>query len=431
MLQKAGVFSIKKRTFPEWLAYFIFFMPFFLSSLTDFIGVPGFVRYLIDAAWVIAIALLFLRKRVELNRNLLPMVVLMILFFLYTVINYAFNHQSILYYLWGFRNNFRFYFAFIIFCMLFTEDEVDFCLKFIDAVFWVNALVTFFQFFVLGFQQDFLGGIFGVDKGCNASSIVFFSIVVSKSILLFMSNKENFWLCFAKIAVTLVISALAELKFFFVVFLLILILASFLTTFAWRKVVILLFSAILMAFSGSILTLVFGEGSTITFEKILELATSDNYSSANDLGRLTGIPTISRTIFSNLSDRLFGMGLGNCDTSTFEIFNTPFYQAYGYLHYSWFSAVFMFLELGYVGLVFYALFFIFCFVYSLVNLKKSAKPLYCQLCMIMAVLSFVIVFYNSSMRTEVGYMMYFVFALPFIANVRSDASSVIDSKSGR
>ncbi len=421
MEKKLGVLCIKKRTFPEWLALFIFVMPFLLSFFSDFLGIPDFLKYLIDGAWIVGIGLLFLNRRVALSRNLIPVAILIITFFVYTLINYAFNHQSILFYLWGFRNNFRFYAAFIIFCLCFEPDDLETCLKFMEFIFWVNAFVTFFQFFVLGYQQDYLGGIFGVDRGCNASSIVFFCILISKSIIMFMSGKESFLLCFSKVAIVLIISAMAELKFFFIVFSLILLMATFMTSFAWRKIVVLFISALLFSFASTLLTDIFGSGSSLSWEKLFELATSENYSSNNDLGRLTGIATISRTIFTDLSDRLFGLGLGNCDTSNLDMFNTPFYQIYGDLHYSWFSAVFMFLELGYMGLVFYVLFFVFCFVYALVHLKKTANPLYCQLAMCMAVLSIVIIFYNSSLRTEVGYMAYFVLAMPFITNKGTDA----------
>ena len=424
MENRLGVLYIKKRTLPEWLAYFIFVMPFMLSFLTDFLGIPDFLKYFIDAVWLIAFSLLIMNRRISLSRNLIPIVILLVAFLGYTLINYAFNYQSILYYLWGFRNNFRFYIAFIIFSLCFESDDLDKCLKFMDVVFWINAVVTFFQFFVLGYQQDYLGGIFGVDRGCNASSIVFFSIVISKSIINFMSNKENFLLCFLKVAVVLIISAMAELKFFFLVFVIIVLMATFMTSFAWRKVLVLLVSALLFFFASTILTDIFGEGSNLSLEKIFELATSENYASKNDIGRLTGIGTIARNIFSDVTDSFFGLGLGNCDTSNVDIFNTPFYQSYGYMHYSWFSAVFMFLELGYVGLLFYVLFFVFCFVFALKQKKKSANPLYCQLTMIMSVLCLVIMFYNSSLRTEVGYMVYFVFAMPFISALNNDNTSV-------
>ena len=425
MINKTGILYIKKRTLPEWLAYYIFLMPFFLSFLLDFLGLPGFVKYTIDIAWVLSVLLVLLRKKVTFNRNLIPFVVLPCAFCVYTIIAYLFNFQSVLYFLWGFRNNFRFYFAFIIFCLFFTKDDIKNCLKFLDILFWINAVVTLFQFFALGYEQDYLGGIFGVDRGCNAYTIVFFSIIISKSILLFMSRKEGFVLCFSKIAVSLVISAMAELKFFFIVFVVILLMASLLTSFAWRKFLLLFFAAFFIMFASAILTATFGDGSAITFSKLFEIATSENYSSNNDLGRLTAIPTLSRTILSALSDRLFGLGLGNCDYSTFDVFNTPFYQVYGDLHYVWFSAVFLFLETGFLGLALYIAFFVLCFIFAFNKKKNNSNPLYCQMSMIMAVLCVFIIFYNASLRTEVGYMVYFIFALPLIST-KDDTPVIAD-----
>lgn len=40
--------------------------------------------------------------------------------------------------------------------------------------------------------------------------------------------------------------------------------------------------------------------------------------------------------------------------------------------------------------------------------------LYCQMGKIMAVMSVIMIFYNGALRTEAGYMMYFVLSLPFI-----------------
>ena len=97
MENKFGVLYIKKRTFPEWLAYFIFVMPFLLSFFTDFFGIPDFLKYFIDAAWLIAFGLIVLNRRITISRNLMPLVILLITFLLYTLINYIFNYQSVLY----------------------------------------------------------------------------------------------------------------------------------------------------------------------------------------------------------------------------------------------------------------------------------------------------------------------------------------------
>lgn len=410
---------IKKRSVLQKLAYFIFVMPFLLSTL-EFIGAPDFVKYSIDVAWVLCVALIFIQRKLKIDKKLLPFILFTFGFLLYTLLVYIFSYQSIFYYLWGFRNNFRFFFTFLIFCIVFKEEDAENCLKFVDIIFWINMAVSLFQFFVLGLEQDYLGGIFGIQKGCNGYSIVFFSIVISKSILKFMSREESALRCFSKCGMVLILSAMAELKFFFVVFMIILLLSTAITSFSWRKFLIILVSALLVFFTGSILTQLFGESSNISFSRIWELITSSNYSSTEDFSRFNAIPMINDTIMTNSAERLFGLGLGNCDTSAFPICNTPFYETYSHLHYNWFSSAFMFLETGYIGLSLYLLFFVLCFVVAFRQKKKpNSNKLYCNMALIMSVISVSLIFYNASLRNEVAYMVFFVLALPLI-NSRSN-----------
>ena len=408
--------SIRKKTIPEWAALFILFFPFCLSFLTDFLHVPAFIKYTLDIAWVTVFFCLFIRKKVSVNKKMVPFVGFVILWLIYVFVTYMFHFQSLFYFLWGLRNNLRFYIAFLGFAAFCSEEAVSSCFRFIDCLFWINTGVSFVQFFVWGYQQDFLGGIFGVGRGCNGYTIILFIIVVTRSILLYLNEKESAVKCFLKGGVSLIIAAMAELKFFFVFFVLILIVSMVLTKFSWRKLLILLGMAVLLTFAGSLLTAIFGENEKLTLERIMELVTSTNYSTAKDLGRLTAIPTLSKTLLSNLSDRIFGLGLGNCDTSAFAICNTPFYQMYQGLHYSWFSSAFLFLETGYIGLIFNLSFFVMCFVLAYKNLKKKeSNPLFDQMAVIMALCCILLTFYNSSMRMEISYAAYFVLALPFVS----------------
>lgn len=414
-----GKIKIKKRTFPEWLTKYIFIFPLIMSFFLEFLRLPSVVKYTVDVAWLLVLISMLIRKRASMRPKYSPMVIFILGFFLYTLIVYLFNFQSPFYYLWGVRNSFRFYVAFIAFAMLFEEDEVSFSLKILDALFWVNAVISFIQFFLMGYQQDHLGGIFGIEKGCNAYSIIFFSFIVGKSVLSFMDKKEKAWVCFLKCGISLLISAMAELKFFFIVFLLILILATVLTKFSWRKFSLLFISAVLVMLTSSLLTAIFGAGGDLSLDRIIELATATNYATAKDLGRLTAIPTIARRILTEIPAQIFGMGLGNCDTSSFAICNTPFYQSYQSLHYSWFSSAFLFLETGYVGLLAYLSFFVMVFFLARKNLRSgSSDELFCQIGMIMAIVCVILTFYNSSLRTEIGYLAFFALALPFIGRDR-------------
>ena len=85
------------------------------------------------------------------------------------------------------------------------------------------------------------------------------------------------------------------------------------------------------------------------------------YVSNNDINRLTAIPSLIQRLDLSPMQQFFGLGLGNCDTASFSICNTPFYRHYDYLHYTWFTSAMIFLETGYLGLGLYTSFFVSCF----------------------------------------------------------------------
>lgn len=418
-----GQLTFKKHTLSEWVAISIFVLPFCLSFLTDFLRLPDFVKYSIDVSWVLGFAYLFLRRNVLLNRKLLPFFILVSIWIVYVSIGNLVQYQSIFYYLWGMRNNLRFYIAFFSFAIILDEDTSYSCLKFVDFLFWVNAVVSVFQFFVLGYKQDYLGGIFGVERGCNAYSSILFAIVVTRSILLYMNGKEGSVSCLLKCMVALLISAMAEIKFFFVLFIIILAFSSFLTRFSWRKVVGLAIIALLITIAGSVLTVIFGVEQELTLQRIIDLATSSTYATTEDIGRFTAIPTISQRFLTDFFSKLFGLGIGNCDTSAFAICNTPFFQNYENLHYNWFSSAMLYLETGFIGLAINLSFFVLCFWAAFKRFREDKTSLYAQMGIIFAIICVILTFYNSALRKEVGYIAYFALALPLITTRCSKRNS--------
>lgn len=418
--RRTGLLYIKKRPIQEVFTGIVFIFPFIMAFLLEFLHLPSFIKYSIDIMYIGALLLASAGRSTYIRKKHAPFVIFTVVFFLYTLFVYLFNFQSPFYYLWGVRNNFRLYIAFFLYCVIFDEEDALGCLKLMDVLFWVNALISVFQFFVMGYRQDYLGGIFGVEKGCNAFTIIFFSIVVGKSLLLFMNKQQQAWLCFIKCGVSLVIAAMAELKFYFLLFIVILCFSAVMTRFSFRKVVLLSAAAGVLMFSSLLLPVLFGESRTLSWENILETITATNYATSKDLGRFTAIPTISRDILTDWFGRIFGMGLGNCDTSSFDICNSEFYQTHSYLNYNWFSSAFLFLETGYIGLLTYLSFFVMCFFLARKQMKmKDSNELFCRISMMMSVVCFIMVFYNSSLRTEIGYMAFFSLALPFVGRTQS------------
>lgn len=57
---------------------------------------------------------------------------------------------------------------------------------------WLDVVVSLYQFFVMQLDGDYLGGIFGVEKGGNVYTNIFFVIVVTKSVLSYLEKKRRF-----------------------------------------------------------------------------------------------------------------------------------------------------------------------------------------------------------------------------------------------
>lgn len=410
-----GKLYIQKRAFPEWATLYLVILPFVLSFLLDLLSLPSFIKYTADLAWVAVSFITISKRRQHVHKNLMPFVVFFGCWLASVAIVYLFRFQSPVYFLWGFRNNARYFIAFILFAYYLKVDDVKSCLKFIDFMFIIHIMVTFFQFFIMGYQWDYLGGIFGVQLGGNGNSLVFLVIVCSKSLIMYMNDQESVWKCFFKCGISLVIATMSEIKVFFLIFVVIVLVSSLITKFSWKKIPLFIFGAVLIFTAGNLFTVIWGEDAALTLDRITELVTSTQYSSEKDLGRFTAIPTLSNTILTDPIDRWFGLGLGNCDTSSFALCNTPFYQSHSYLNYDWFSSAMTFLETGYVGLILFLSFFIVVFIFARKAKKTMENPTYYQLAMVMSVICIILVFYNSSLRMEIGYVAYFVLALPFVS----------------
>lgn len=418
-----GKLYIKKRSFSEWLILVVLVFPFLFGTLFEIIGLPSFVRFTIDAVLVYFLVLFIYNKSVTVGRHIVPILWMVAIFFTYTLVVYCFNFQSPFYYIWGLRNNFRFYVAFLVFALFITEEYANSIFKVFEFLFWANIIVSLVQFIFMGIDKDDLGGLFGSTGSTNAYTLVFFIIVISRSLLATFEGKENPMYCVFKCVMSLIVAAMAEMKFYYLVFIFLVFLASVLTRFSKRKLFLWLASTVAVIFGSIFLTYIFEEfDNFLSLGKIWEYATSEHYSSQNDINRLSAIATLMENYITEPLQQIFGMGLGNCDLSELSIFDSAFHQKYEFLHYSWFSSAIMFLENGFVGIAIYISFFVICLKRAVSNLKaRVGNKLFCQLTVIMAIMCVVLFFYNSSLRIESGYMVYFVLALPFM--VRSNDST--------
>lgn len=407
----------RRKSQPEWVVLFVLTMPFAFFLFIDVLGLPYSVKYMVDAAWLLLL-LYMVKGRVRLpNAQAKRLAAIMALFFGIGMFVYVFRFQSPLYYLWGLRNNARF-FVFFFACVVFVKERsAEQYLKLFNKVFWINIPVLVYQYVVMGKGQDTLGGVFGVEKGCNGYLNVFLVIVVTLSILRYLNGKEKPSYCFLKCAAALVITVFAELKVFVVELALVAALSAMMTRFSLRKAAVLLGTAVGVILTGRLIAARFPAFSDwFRISGMLEILSAyGGYTGSSDLNRLTAIP-VSLSYLPTLGEKLFGLGLGNCDYASFDFLVTPFFTAHENLHYVWFSSSFLVLETGLVGLVLYCLFFVWVYLGATARENRGqADPLLCQSARILAIMCLVLVIYNASLRTEAAYMMYFVLALPFLS----------------
>lgn len=405
---------------------FIFFFPAAQAFLTELLPIPDAIKFLCDGFLVLLLLKLFSQRFTKIDNYSMPFVVIVGLFFFITLVGYLFNYQSVFYYLWGLRNNIRMFVAFFAFAYLADWEDAKGWIKALDVLFVINFAVVILQYFS-GYGQDYIGGIFGTSKGCNGSLLIFLCIVFAKTILSFMRGEEKMSKCIFVSVASLLVSTLSELKMFFILFILILFMASFMTAHSIKKTLFFAFGAVLVVLFSTLLTVLYKDFTDfLSFDSLIKALTDTGYATDDDIGRFTALPVISQRFLPGFFRKLFGLGLGNCDSSSLSMFNTPFFESHQTVHYSYFSYAFLFLETGFVGLALYASFFVASFFVSR-KLKKleMADEFACQMSIILSVISLILLVYNSSLRMEIGFMLFFVLALPIIsANEQRESDDV-------
>ena len=405
---------------------FIFFFPAAQAFLTELLPIPDAIKFLCDGFLVLLLLKLFSQRFTKIDNYSMPFVVIVGLFFFITLVGYLFNYQSVFYYLWGLRNNIRMFVAFFAFAYLADWEDAKGWIKALDVLFVINFAVVILQYFS-GYGQDYIGGIFGTSKGCNGSLLIFLCIVFAKTILSFMRGEEKMSKCIFVSVASLLVSTLSELKMFFILFILILFMASFMTAHSIKKTLFFVFGAVLVVLFSTLLTVLYKDFTDfLSFDSLIKALTDTGYATDEDIGRFTALPVISQRFLPGFFRKLFGLGLGNCDSSSLSMFNTPFFESHQTVHYSYFSYAFLFLETGFVGLALYASFFVASWFVSR-KLKKleMADEFACQMSIILSVISLILLVYNSSLRMEIGFMLFFVLALPIIsANEQRESDDV-------
>ena len=399
---------------PGVLLWLLLFLLCSFGTLTDLLNVPDFVTYSLDPIWILLLVLMVGFRR-KLDWTAVKGLIFWVLGFLILTLAVILVRGSAgVTYLWGLRNNFRGYVIFFAGAVFWTKRDVQRFWQVLDGLFWLNAGVSMVQF-ALGYRQDFFGGLFGVYSGVNTYTNLFLAVTVSRTMICYLAEREGIFSWAAKCAAALAVAAMAELKFFFGEFLVILVLAVLFSERTARKCWVVFGGVCAVLAGAALLTALFpGWGDWFSPEAFWKVATDQRgYTSSGDLNRLTAVAEINRRFFRGFWEKIFGFGLGNCELSGFSFLTTAFARDYQYLHYHWMSIAFVYLEMGWLGLIFFFGFFMLVFVQAKGRGKEKMEALNCRTARILAVICMMTGVYNASLRSEPGYLAYLTMSLAF------------------
>ncbi|MGN0358877.1 MAG: hypothetical protein ACI4E0_13890 [Blautia sp.] len=401
------------------LIYIFLIFVLFDNLLVDFFGVPSAVRYIND---VILLLLLFscikaIKPTLQ-QTGTMDVAGAVVLFSLMLIPGVVINGGSPLLILWAVRNNYRF-FAFYIVCLC-TLDRED-IIRILEMLCWLqhlNLAFCLFEYLVLGKTRDYLGGIFGTSKGCNAYLNVYLCIVLCYVIYKYLKEKTSTGYMLYILLSIMLIAGLAELKIVFIEIIIIIAIAILMNR-KEKRIWTLLAFGLAAIIVGLLALLVVAPQH---FRVLMNLQNLIDYVGSEDggyyLSRFQAFSNINQLFFrGDWILNLFGMGFGNCEYSSFSFLQSPFYRTYGQYNYRWFMHQMLFLESGYAGLLSYIAIIatVFFNAWRRWTDKKDGNIMH-GMTMIMCIITVISVWYNSSMRMECAYMIWLVLAGSSIAD---------------
>lgn len=400
---------------------------------------PSFIKYFSDMLTISLVYLLcyklykkpYLLKDIwHSKRNICIIFFLIIAFFIHTFISFIINHESLILYLWGLRNTFRF-FIFFVSCVFFNTNNLFYNIKHILSVlFYFNIVLMIIQkFFYSNITVDQINGIFGVAVGNNNALNAFFCIMliyfVVDIIRFKVLDKKNM----INILLILIISAMSELKIVYIEFFILIIFALIFILKDLPLKKSLSYILILFVMCVASLQLLYKLNPTFSGfftnpQKIIQYIYSEPYWSdtahevlveetgkiAEPINRFSFFEIIDNGFFNSTEKRIYGLGLGNCDYSSFSFLVSNNYAKYYPINYTWFSSSFCFIETGWVGFALYSMFFILIGYFSFYRILKN-KFLHEETLVsgLMSAMAIILLFYGLALRTELSaYLIFYL-----------------------
>lgn len=390
-----------------------------------FLNFPKAIVYFGDIVnlWIFFSAVRSKRFRIKRNGVLL----VIFLFAVEALVSGIVNLQSPLLYLWGIRQNFRF-FIFYYSCTVFLKQE-DYNVLFniVKYLFWISLPLCAYEALLVSYPAgtivgDYVGGIYYGIQGVNAPLNVILIIHLTKTFIDYYEKKIKLSNLVLVIAAAIVMSAFAELKVFLVEIIIIAGIVMVCNGVSLKSILLCALGAISVGIVIQFFVEINGTGRSyyttdyLSITGMLENAfRASGYDGTGDLNRFFAIQTLTQMFFKNdLMGFLLGLGLGNTEYAGFAFLTSAFYSMYSWLHYQYFSVSFVFIETGIIGVILYFGIFLSAAVQGRKYIEKGSDMRIFYIIMIIMML--IMIFYNPALRNEqCGFLLYMVLAMPMAA----------------
>lgn len=408
------------------LCYLLIFWYVFAAILVGFLGCPKVIVYLGDLinVYIFLVAVRRTRYRIDLKDKVLGSI---LIFILVSLLSGIINMQSPLLFLWGIRQNFR-YFLFYYSCsVLLCEEDYRVLFNFIKALFWISLPLSAYEALMVSYPAgaivgDYVGGIYYGIQGVNAPLNIVLIIYCAKVLIDYFDKKIHLSKLVIVLAAAMTMAIFAELKVFLVEIVIIAVIVMLYKGTPIKSFILIVLALLAVGIIAQAFVNINGQGRSyyttdyLSISGMLENAfRTSGYDGNGDLNRFYAIQTLSEKFFKNdLMGFLFGLGLGNAEYSMgYSFLTSSFYTSYSWLHYQYFSISFVFIETGMIGIISYFMIFITGAIQGFKYLKKHTNSRIFYI--VMVIMMLMMIFYNPALRNEqCGFILYMILALPAV-----------------
>lgn len=376
---------------------------------TETMGLNGNLLYFTDVLTVI----LFIQIIVNYYqfgyklRILAVPALLFLMIFLLNIASSIYNQVSLINIIWGMRLNYRFL-IYMIACIMFINRRVtELIWRALVVIIILQLAICSVQFFILGYEQDAIGGTFG-DHGTNQLVCVFAMALIFAYLRFSEGELKQSAVWFVLIS-SIYICAINEGKALLVFDMVLFVVIIFQNGITLKKIFLVAGAVLGFLAFAEILGNIYP-----AFKDFFDLDTTISYTLdgkywGSYINRFNGPQFFSRYLDS-VQD-FIGVGLGNAAESAIPALQGAYYKHFALSRYTWFYMAYYYLEGGYIGL-YLDLGFYLSFLAVAYRIRNNVSKNYVAFLLGMVLIFILSTGYFLAMIRDLAYIFYLFLSIP-------------------